>query len=549
MPSNRHPGRLAERMALVLLSADLAFRRMIGPTALLALVSLVDVGVNIAAWLSLLYAVALMFGAPPSLPEIAAGPAETIASWNIGWTGGIALIVILFLVGIGVRLVRGYVVATIRTRSFGLAISKIMEGVADSRRRLPGTGQAKIVSKLLQRDARYISKAVSNFAELPTAILIAVVILALGLVVMPVPFLIVAVAFLVALPFHGLVSVWGRRTMRRLLATAIDKRRVDETAVAELIASPFGQVRTGPPLHHKHPDVARFLGAYRDRMLLSTFSAAVSGIMLTAAVGGGLFYFRSLAASGAPPIIAVGLVVVVLRYLYGSISQVMQAISIVYSFGPLTHQALDLFLMPHASTPSALPDLPHRTLLFTREALTNRLSKQLVEGGGALVHGDWTMGPPDVVGRGRPEESPAAEVWDEAGFKASAESGHRAMADPGMLTVPQRLALSALYHAERNAGTVLISGPHLAACSPALRDAIIHLFGGDTRILIVYQSVAKRAPVRGPFIIATWTAQRLDVLGDLRDFDTLRDRIVAKLEPGPETDLAEAADVLVDEEL
>ena len=502
------------------LTADMTFRRLWHRTALLVGTSLLSVVIHLAAWLALLVTAAPLVGSPAPLPPLLA---ERLNPIDLDAVQAPALVLIggLFALAASARLLVGWAAADLRSRAFGLAMDDIATAIERGGGSVLGPMPLKALSKLLQRDARYIAKAVGTFADLPVALVTVIGLLCAGIVFAPLPLGIAAGAVAASLPFHLLVAAWGQRVTESLLATAIEKRHTDEEAINDRLANPFrppdaSQMSgTEPTVHAALPSVRAYLSAYRKRMLLGVASSAVSTLTLALIVTGALAYLR-FAADSASPLLAIGVLILALRYLYGSISQTAQAVTVVYSYGPLVHDALVLFggLGYHRPTSARPVPLGRRVLLFTRTPASHLLAKDLSPHLGgevpSLVHGQWRTPPegglpPELMAR-------SARILGTSGARAPQASGP--LANPSIATnEDRRLVLTALHFLRAGSSSFLVSGASLSTLTPEARAALLDEFGKSASLVIAYAAVPKRLTLSEPFDVAVLDDHGICVLG------------------------------------
>jgi len=200
------------------------------------------------------------------------------------------------------------------------------------------------LSRILRRECRYASRAITDTLLLPRPVLIIVIMTIIGLIYQPIIFLSLAAILTISLPFHAFVARWGTRVMENLLTTGANKSKKDKDVIDDLLRSPFAanlNEKGGRENHADSLEVSKFLDAYENRAKLIPASQLVSSMTFLA-----IFMFLgavilSRFTAGTLDIVAITAILIGIRFASSAILDIASNITVIASYSPLISDFLD----------------------------------------------------------------------------------------------------------------------------------------------------------------------------------------------------------------
>ena len=244
----------------------------------------------------------------------------------------------------------------------------------------------KYLPRVLRREARYTSRAVSDAFQLPRHLIIVSVLFMLGLVYLPIPIIVTALIVLGSLPFHIIVSRWGAHTMDDLIDSGIRKGITDRQIIKRILKSPFIHDKEfNAEIENEYvqdKSAKRFFNAYGNRAKLTPRSQLVSSLtFLCIFIALGIILFNGL-ISGAYSVATVTALVIALRFISASVMAIAQIITNIASYSPLISELLDfLYANPGKWTDRELTVIGEkfskRVILITKSEIDIHLGSKL----------------------------------------------------------------------------------------------------------------------------------------------------------------------------
>ncbi len=259
----------------------------------------------------------------------------------------------------------GILLAKLRRRTFrdmiALSLEKFVEKPGDN---FVTSQSSKMISRVLRRDCRYVSKATTDGLGLPKPIIVLTITFVLGFMYFTEVTSAIVIILLASVPLHIIVSNWGARNMSRLIDSGAVKSKADGVAIETLVFSPF---KLGPEAakryaskHADSDEVQGFLRAYQGRVALVPTSVLVSrfthlAIFLSVGVIMAIQWQRDGIDLAGIAILLIGI-----RFAAAATSEIAQIITVISSYSPLTNGLLSFVWSQQDGGSERLVELPVR---------------------------------------------------------------------------------------------------------------------------------------------------------------------------------------------
>lgn len=257
----------------------------------------------------------------------------------------------------------GLLLARLRRRTFRdmitMSLEKFVEKPGDS---FTTSQSPKMLSRVLRRDCRYVSKATTDGLGLPKPVMVILVTLVLGSIYYTEVTIAILVILLASVPLHIVVSNWGARNMSRLIDSGSVKSRADGIAIESLVFSPFKLSQKDSQRYaREHADsdaVQGFLKAYQGRVALVPTSVLVSRLThLAIFLVVGILMAVQWQSDGLD-LAGLAILLVGIRFAAAATSEIAQIITVISSYAPLTNGLLSFVSTKQSEQPERLAEVP-----------------------------------------------------------------------------------------------------------------------------------------------------------------------------------------------
>ena len=415
----------------------------------------------------------------------------------------------------------------------------------------------KRLPRILRRETRYTSRAISDAFQLPRHVLIVIALLIIGFVYFPLPISIVLVIMALSLPLHMLASRWGARTMNDLIASGMMKAAYDRRVVLRILKSPFpADANFNENIENEHvdnPHVMHFLNSYGRRSKLTPVSQLVSNLTFLC-----IFVILAIILLGdlmdgthtASSVIAL---VFGIRFLATSFGVVAQIITNTASYSPLVSELLDFLYKP----PVLSGDMPYivsdgqafskRVFLIGRQEIDINFATKLRTlwkdeiKPVAMLHNDISILRQDRraelledallndwVRLSKPLKQDITDAFDNQGSK---------------YLVANHLILLWLATKENPKSSVLWESKGFLKLAKSDRDVILSWLR-NRKVIIYFTGIPKRLPGIHKYMVWILNDNNMIPLGRATDFIKDRDRAEVLFEPSNNDTVDEKSDPL-----
>jgi hypothetical protein len=414
----------------------------------------------------------------------------------------------------------------------------------------------KKLPRVLRRETRYTSRAISDAFQLPRHTLIVIALLIIGFIYFPIPISIVLVIMALSLPLHMLASRWGARTMNDLIASGMIKAAYDRRVVMRILKSPFpAEASFNENVENEHvdrPHVMHFLNAYGRRSKLTPVSQLISNLTF-------LCIFVILATillgdliDGAHTASSVIALVFGIRFLATSFGVVAQIITNTASYSPLVSELLDFLYKPpvlSSEVPYIVSDaraFSKRVFLIGRQEIDINFATKLQTlwkdetKPVAMLHNDISILPQDR--RSEVLEGALVNDWKKLSVPLKQNIADAFDSKGSKYLVANHLILLWLASQENPKSSVLWESKGFLKLIQSDRDVILSWLR-NRKVIIYFTGIPKRVPGINRYMVWVLNDNNMISLGRATDFLNFRDRAKELFELRPNSDLNEKTDL------